>query len=64
MGHILTQLFSLEENLSEVSLRLRENSFMRSLATALPSVDSFFLMGGLLMAYLGTEKVTDKPLMN
>jgi hypothetical protein len=60
MGHILTQMWSIEDNISEVSLRLRENSFMRSLINALPSVDSFFLMGGLLAAYLGTDKVTYK----
>ena len=58
MGHIVTQFWSIEDNISEVSLRLRENNFMRPIVNALPSVDSFFLMGGLLMAYLGTDKVT------
>ena len=58
MGHILTQIWSLEDNLAEVSLRLRDSHFMTAIVNALPSVDSFFLMGGLLAAYIGTDKVS------
>ena len=58
MGHILTQIWSLEDNLAEVSLRLRDDShFLTAIVNALPSVDSFFLMGGLLVSYIGTDKV-------
>ena len=54
IGHALSQnLFSIS-NVAQLAPKVKDG-YLIAILSATPSVDSFFLMGGLLTAYLGTK---------
>ena len=54
IGHIVQQNFIGTSNMPHVLSKIKDG-YMVAIYTAVVSVDSFFLMGGLLTAYLGTK---------
>ena len=52
IGHIVGQNQLMEQNLSEVITKIKSGKF--TIVTSTPiAVDSFFVIGGLLSAYIG-----------
>ena len=54
IGHTLAQNVPGTSNMIQVASKMKDG-YMVAIYTAMVSVDSFFLMGGLLTAYLGTK---------
>lgn len=52
---MLYQNFTTISNIAEIQYKVSKEGYLVSLYTAGVAVDSFFLMGGLLTAYLGTS---------